>query len=619
MKKPFMFLSLIIPGPKSPKGNLDVFLQPLIEELKLLWEIGLPTYDISNKQSFQMKVALLWTVSDFPAYGILSGWTTAGKLACSYCMENTKAFTLKNGGKQSWFDYHRQFLSHNHVFRKNKSAFRKDTVENSSPPPRLSGEEVSNRVSLLPKTTECIRNEGKRPEWYGILHHWTKQSVFWELPYWRKLLIRHNLDVMHIEKNVFDNAFHTIMEVKGKTKDDLKARKDMKVYCKRRKLETRVVLDSKGGKKILNPNAPFMLPKEKRKLICEWVKKLKFPDGYASNLDLLPLNVWNVITELSQFFRDLCSTTLKVNHVVRLEENIPEIICKLERIFPPGFFNSMEHLPIHLPYEAKVGGPVQYRRMYPCESLFEEQMMRECGYQSLEEVWIKSEDEYPNWFKEYVLGKGINNDIIRSLSFGPLTRVRKFKQYHINGFHFHAFEYGKNKSTMKYGICVKRSQGKDFYGILQEVIELTYVGARKRYTTVLFKCDWFDIGHGTRIHEKYNLVEVNHIRRYPKLIERMVRSRGGLNGRIIIRPRTANPSRPISQSSQDENPDFALEVHNSSQNEEQSIEYNSNHHEEGRDADLDVDTSEIEEEAEFLHETGNPEATQILHKTEGLW
>ncbi|XP_065867489.1 uncharacterized protein [Euphorbia lathyris] len=36
-------------------------------------------------------------------------------------------------------------------------------------------------------------------------------------------------------------------------------------------------------------------------------------------------------------------------------------------IFPPGFFNSMEHLPIHLPYEAKVAGPVQFRWMYPFE------------------------------------------------------------------------------------------------------------------------------------------------------------------------------------------------------------------------------------------------------------
>lgn len=343
MKKPFMFLSLIIPGPKNPKGNLDVYLQPLIEELKQLWEVGLPTYDISQKQNFQLKAALLWTISDFPAYGMLSGWTTSGRLACPYCMENTKAFTLKNGGKQSWFDCHRQFLPHDHNFRKNKSAFFKDRVENDSPPPRMSGEDIWNRVSLFPKTVEQIRGDDNEAEGYGKFHHWTKQSVFWELPYWSKLLIRHNLDVMHIEKNVFDNVFHTVMDVKGKTKDNVKARRDLGEYCKRRKLEAQDVVNSKGEKRTLKPNAPFVLPKEKRKLICEWVKKLKFPDGYASNLgrcvdlkecklfgmkshdchvfmqrllpavfkDLLPLNVWNVITELSQFFRDLCSTTLK--------------------------------------------------------------------------------------------------------------------------------------------------------------------------------------------------------------------------------------------------------------------------------------------------------------------
>jgi hypothetical protein len=49
--------------------------------------------------------------------------------------------------------------------------------------------------------------------------------------------------------------------------------------------------------------------------------------------------------------------------------NIIETICKLEMIFPPLFFGLMEHLPIHLLYEAKVGGLVQYRWMYPFERL----------------------------------------------------------------------------------------------------------------------------------------------------------------------------------------------------------------------------------------------------------
>jgi len=49
--------------------------------------------------------------------------------------------------------------------------------------------------------------------------------------------------------------------------------------------------------------------------------------------------------------------------------NIVETICKLEMIFLPSFFDSMEHLPIHLSFEVKVGGPVQYRWMYPFERL----------------------------------------------------------------------------------------------------------------------------------------------------------------------------------------------------------------------------------------------------------
>jgi len=106
MRQEYMFLTIIIPGPHNPKSKIDVFLQPLIDELKMLWDIGVPTYDISLKQNFQMRVALMWTINDFPAYGMLSGWMTAGKLACPYCMENSKAFTLKHGQKTSFFDCH---------------------------------------------------------------------------------------------------------------------------------------------------------------------------------------------------------------------------------------------------------------------------------------------------------------------------------------------------------------------------------------------------------------------------------------------------------------------------------------------------------------------------------
>ena len=68
-----MFQSILVLGPKNSKDKLNVFLQPLIAELNHLWDVGVNTYDISKKQNFMMRAALMWTVSDFPTYSMLSG------------------------------------------------------------------------------------------------------------------------------------------------------------------------------------------------------------------------------------------------------------------------------------------------------------------------------------------------------------------------------------------------------------------------------------------------------------------------------------------------------------------------------------------------------------------
>ncbi|KAG8370027.1 hypothetical protein BUALT_Bualt14G0075000 [Buddleja alternifolia] len=75
MQKPFMFLNMVIPGPKSPEKNIDVFLRPLIDELKTLWTSGVETYDVYNKQNFDMRAALMWTITDFPG-SLPDSWDT---------------------------------------------------------------------------------------------------------------------------------------------------------------------------------------------------------------------------------------------------------------------------------------------------------------------------------------------------------------------------------------------------------------------------------------------------------------------------------------------------------------------------------------------------------------
>lgn len=65
----------------------------------------------------------MWTINDFPAYEMLSGWETHGRLACLHCMGHTKSFTLKYGHKSCWFDSHHRFLPNDHSFRRNIKAF----------------------------------------------------------------------------------------------------------------------------------------------------------------------------------------------------------------------------------------------------------------------------------------------------------------------------------------------------------------------------------------------------------------------------------------------------------------------------------------------------------------
>jgi hypothetical protein len=129
------------------------------------------------------------------------------------------------------------------------------------------------------------------------------------------------------------------------------------------------------------------------------VENLKFPDGYivsfrrAVNLEsgklsgvkshdyhifierFLPIifrrylddDVWTTLAELSHFYTQLCAKEIKKEMMEKLEEEISVLICKLEKIFPLGWFNPMQHLLVHFPYEAKLGGSQQYRWMYHIE------------------------------------------------------------------------------------------------------------------------------------------------------------------------------------------------------------------------------------------------------------
>jgi hypothetical protein len=83
----------------------------------------------------------------------------------------------------------------------------------------------------------------------------------------------------------------------------------------------------------------------------------------------IPEDDWEVLAELSYFFRVLCAKEVSPTVIDEMEKQAPELLCKLEKIFPPGFFNPMEHMILHLPSEARMGGPVQNRWCYGLERM----------------------------------------------------------------------------------------------------------------------------------------------------------------------------------------------------------------------------------------------------------
>ena len=73
MKQLYMILLLLILIRYSLGNDIDVFVELLIDELNLLWDDRVMTYDTYSKKNFKMHMVLLWTVTDFPAYDNLLG------------------------------------------------------------------------------------------------------------------------------------------------------------------------------------------------------------------------------------------------------------------------------------------------------------------------------------------------------------------------------------------------------------------------------------------------------------------------------------------------------------------------------------------------------------------
>lgn len=205
--------------------------------------------------------------------------------------------------------------------------------------------------------------------------------------------MRHNIDVMHVEKNLSDALLSTLMQ-SAKSKDGLKARQDLEDIGIRKNLHTQV-----RGKRFYLPPATYWLSKEEKKIFCQRLSAFRGPDGYCGNIanvvsinppmigslkshdhhvliqillpaalrGLLPRGPRVAVTRVCNYFNRLCQRAIDAEKLITLENEFVETMCQLERFFPPSLFDIMFHLPLHLAREARLGGPVHFRWMYPFE------------------------------------------------------------------------------------------------------------------------------------------------------------------------------------------------------------------------------------------------------------
>lgn len=104
------------------------------------------------------------------------------------------------------------------------------------------------------------------------------------LPCWKDLESHHAIDVMHLEKNVFDNTIGTLLDVPSKTKDGLQSWADLGEMGIREELYP---TEGKKNGNVYLPLACFTLILEEKKAICKSLRDVKVPIGFSSNIRLL--------------------------------------------------------------------------------------------------------------------------------------------------------------------------------------------------------------------------------------------------------------------------------------------------------------------------------------------
>nr|GEX32717.1 hypothetical protein [Tanacetum cinerariifolium] len=261
IKRKFIMLSVLISG--YPRNDIDVFLEPLVDDLHTLFETGVDTYDASRKENFNLYVVVLWTINDYPALGTLCGCPYSGFKGCVVCWKDTHCVRLSTLSKQSYVG-HRRYLPYNHPFRRQKKAFN-GQQEFQLALNLLTEEQIYNEVQQIKnkwgkgkrtnnKTSENQENTKGRG---GKIQKQKKKTTEEEGRSSQKIMLGENL-------------VGTLLNVLGKIKDRMNARLDLAELGIKPELFPRQEED-----KTTLPPAGYTLTNAEKDILCETLCNIK--------------------------------------------------------------------------------------------------------------------------------------------------------------------------------------------------------------------------------------------------------------------------------------------------------------------------------------------------------
>ncbi|XP_066162726.1 uncharacterized protein [Oryza sativa Japonica Group] len=534
-------------SPKQPGNDIDVYLGPLVEDLKQLWKKeGVPVWDEDKQEEFNLRALLFVTINDWPALSNLSGQSNKGYKACTHCMDETESTYLKHCRKVVYMG-HRRFLAANHPVRKKGKHF-EHKADHRTKPKHRSGKTVFAMV----KDLKVVFGKGPGSQHIesedGHAAMWKKNSIFWELPYWEFLDVRHAIDK---GSHYLSPASYTLS----------KAEKESMFEC----------LESIKVPSGYSTNIKRIISTKEKKFI-----NLKSHDCHVLMTQLLPVvirgilpdNVRATITKLCAFMNAISQKVIDPDRLEALQNEVVQCLVSFELIFPPSFFNIMTHLLCHLVKEIRILGPMYLHNMFPFERYMgvlkkyvrnrarpEASIAKGYGTEEVIEFCVEFiEDLRPIGVPESrhegrLRGKGtlgrkaimtVDNNLFRKAHFtvlqhsslvapyieehlalvrarnigkGPSGSIATFQGYEINRYTFYTRAQDMKSTNQNSAVRVD-AMGHDgttatYYGAIEDIWELDY-GPLK---VPLFRCQWVRLtGGGVMIDDSgMTTVDLNKV------------------------------------------------------------------------------------------------------------